>query len=189
VPPAGGTGATVGGTGALVGGAVVVPDVGADEPLDGAGVVVDSTGWLVVALGVGFLVGVAFAAGFFVAVVDSTRVDVRRVVRRGSASVTNTDLTDGLALGRGVGRGGAGGTGFGSRSSPGSGSTALDRTGPPARLTAIRPPYSMTSTPKAYASRRSIRLRRPVLSTKTGAGAGTASTSVSGMSGSTDGEF
>jgi hypothetical protein len=47
----------------------------------------------------------------------------------------------------------------------------------------------MTSTPNAYASRRSILLRRPVLSTKTGAGALTASTSVSGMSRSADGEL
>jgi hypothetical protein len=47
----------------------------------------------------------------------------------------------------------------------------------------------MTTAPNAYASRRSIRLRRPVLSTKTGAGAETAITSVSGISGSAEGEF
>jgi hypothetical protein len=44
----------------------------------------------------------------------------------------------------------------------------------------------MTITPKAYASRRSIRLRRPVLSTNTGAGDETAITSVSGMSSSAE---
>jgi hypothetical protein len=44
----------------------------------------------------------------------------------------------------------------------------------------------MTSTPNAYASRRNSRLRRPVLSTKTGAGAATAITSVSGLSGSAE---
>jgi hypothetical protein len=47
----------------------------------------------------------------------------------------------------------------------------------------------MTSTPKAYASRRSIRLRRPVLSTNTGAGAETAITSVSGTSSSAEVEL
>jgi hypothetical protein len=130
---------SAGGTGGTVGGVVVVPVVGVDELADGAGVVVDSTGWLVVALGVGVFVGVALAVGFLVTVVDSTRDDevCRVAVRRGSASVTNNDLTDGL----GLGLGGTGGLlSFGSRSRPGSGRTALDRTGPPARLTAIRPP-------------------------------------------------
>jgi hypothetical protein len=70
------------------------------------------------------------------------------------------------------------GVSFFSGSRPGSGSTALERTGPPARLTLISPPYSMTSTPKAYAIRRKNRLRRPVLSTKTGAGTSTEITSV-----------
>jgi hypothetical protein len=132
----GGTGATVGGTGALVGGAVVVPVVGVDVPVDGVGVVVDSTGWVVVAVGVGDLVGVAFVLGFLVTVVDSIRDDAACLVavRRGRASVTNNDFTgDGLGRGDGV-------LDFGSRSRPGSGRTALDRTGPPARLTAIRPP-------------------------------------------------
>jgi hypothetical protein len=40
----------------------------------------------------------------------------------------------------------------------------------------------MTITPNAYASRRSNLLRRPVVSTNTGAGAATAITSVSGIS-------
>jgi hypothetical protein len=135
----GGTGATVGGTGATVGGAVVVPVVGADVPVDGVGVVVDSTGWVVVAVGFGVLAGVALVVGFLVTVVDSIRDDAACLVavRRGSASVTNNDFTDGV--GDGLGRG-DGLLGFGSRSRPGSGRTALDRTGPPARLTAIRPP-------------------------------------------------
>jgi hypothetical protein len=47
----------------------------------------------------------------------------------------------------------------------------------------------MTSTANPYASRRSNLLRRPVLSTKTGAGADTAITSVSGISGSAKCEF
>jgi hypothetical protein len=47
----------------------------------------------------------------------------------------------------------------------------------------------MTITLKAYASRRSNLLRRPVLSTNTGAGAETAITSVSGISGSAEGDF
>jgi hypothetical protein len=135
VPPVGGTG----GTGA--GAEVVVPVAGVDELADGVGVVVDSTGWVVVALGVGFLVGVALTVGFFVTVADSTRDDVacRVEARRGSASVTNSDLTGALGLGEGLGRA-EGRLSFGSRSSPGNGRTALDRTGPPARLTAISPP-------------------------------------------------
>jgi hypothetical protein len=40
----------------------------------------------------------------------------------------------------------------------------------------------MTSTPNPYAVRRSNRLRRPVLSTNTGAGVATEITSVSGPS-------
>jgi hypothetical protein len=40
----------------------------------------------------------------------------------------------------------------------------------------------MTSAPNAYAIRRNSRLRRPVLSTNTGAGAATEITSVGGMS-------
>jgi hypothetical protein len=47
----------------------------------------------------------------------------------------------------------------------------------------------MTITLNAYASRLSNRPRRPVLSTNTGAGAGTAITSVSGTSVSAEGEF
>jgi hypothetical protein len=47
----------------------------------------------------------------------------------------------------------------------------------------------MTITLKAYASRRSNLLRRPVLSTNTGAGAETAITSVSGIWGSAEGDF
>jgi len=44
----------------------------------------------------------------------------------------------------------------------------------------------MTSAPNAYASRRSRRLRRPVLSTNTGAGAAMVITSVSGLAGSVE---
>ncbi len=40
----------------------------------------------------------------------------------------------------------------------------------------------MTSPPKPYASRRNSRLRRPVVSTNTGAGGATEITSVSGFS-------
>ncbi|MFI6075261.1 hypothetical protein ACIA5C_27245 [Actinoplanes sp. NPDC051343] len=47
----------------------------------------------------------------------------------------------------------------------------------------------MTITPNAYASRRSNLLRRPVVSTNTGAGAATAITSVSGISVSAEVEF
>jgi hypothetical protein len=69
--PVGGTGATVG---AWVGG-VVVPVAGVDELADGFGVVADSSGWLVVALGEGRLAGVGLVAAFLVTVADSSRDD------------------------------------------------------------------------------------------------------------------
>jgi hypothetical protein len=47
----------------------------------------------------------------------------------------------------------------------------------------------MTITPNAYESRRSNRLRRPVVSTNTGAAAETAITSVSGISESAEDEL
>jgi hypothetical protein len=196
VPPvvaAGGTGATVaGGFGAGAAGVVVVgvvPGVLVVGLVVGA-VVVDSTGLVVVALGVGVFDGLAFTPAFFDgALVDSSRGEVRvtAAVRRGSASVTNSAVGVWLGVGAGVGlaRGGALSS-FSAGSRPGSGRTALERTGPPARLTLIRPPYIMTRAPNAYATRRNSRLRRPVLSTNTGAGEATEITSVSGLSGSAD---
>jgi hypothetical protein len=157
------------------------------------GVVVDSVGRVVVTFGVGVAEAllVALGVGREVIFVDSSRGAIARgggaVVRRGKASVTKSAFVWVVGVGVGTGVGGGGGAGFGSlggSARPGSGSTALERTGPPARLTLIRPPYIITTAPKAYASRRSNRLRRPVLSTKTGAGADTEITSVSGMSAS-----
>jgi hypothetical protein len=157
------------------------------------GVVVDSTGLVVEVRGSGVfevagLAGTGFAFGG--TRVDSSRADEPRVmgaVRRGSASVTNSAVGAWLGVGAGVGLGRTGGlSSAAGSSSPGRGSTALERTGPPARLTLISPPYSMTSAPNAYASRRNRRLRRPVLSTNTGAGAATAITSVSGLSATAD---
>jgi hypothetical protein len=157
------------------------------------GVVVDSVGRVVVGVGVfdGLLLafGVAREGATFV---DSSRGATARgfggaVVRRGRASVTRSAFVRvvGVGVGTGVGAGCGGCLGsFGGSARPGSGRTALERTGPPARLTLIRPPYIITSTPNAYASRRNNLLRRPVLSTKTGAGAETEITSVSGMSAS-----
>jgi hypothetical protein len=158
------------------------------------GVVVDSVGRLMVTFGVGVFEALLLALGVGreVIFVDSRRGGVARgggtVVRCGKASVTKSAFVwvVGVGVGTGVGAGG-GGAGFGSlggSARPGSGNTALERTGPPARLTLISPPYIITSAPKAYASRRSNRLRRPVLSTKTGAGVDTEITSVSGMSAS-----
>jgi hypothetical protein len=188
VPVAGGAGGTgmVGGSGA--GAEDEPPSVGVDGLVVG-GVVVDSVGLLVDGFGVGFFVGLGFAAGREVTFVDSSRGSGARgavAFRRGSDSVTKSALVRSVGAGVGTGVGAGWGGAFGSfaGSSPGSGSTALDRTGPPARLTLIKPPYSMTSAPKAYARRRSNRLRRPVLSTKTGAGVDTEITSVSGMSAS-----
>ncbi len=111
-------------------------------------VVVDSTGLLVVAVGV----GLRLAVGFFVAVglaagAEVIRVDSRRGTRsrgavcRGSASVTNSAVGVWLGVGAGVGLGRPGALASAAGgSSPGSGSTALERTGPPARLTLMRPP-------------------------------------------------
>ncbi len=140
--PAGGAGATVGTlVGALVG-VVVLPVAGADGDPEPVGAVVDSTGWLVVVLGFGVLAGVD--AGFGATFVDSIRgaeVRLAGVVRRGSASDTNNDFDDWLGRGDGSGLGRAGvRLSLSSVSKPGSGSTALELTGPPARLTLIRPP-------------------------------------------------
>jgi hypothetical protein len=135
-PPVGGTGATTG----VVAGAVVAGGVVAGV------VVADSTGWVVETLGLGFFEGVGLGVTDF----DGTRVDSSRaagatvavaVRRGGSASVTSNDLGEWLALGPGIGLGRAGGlSSLSSLSRPGRGRTALERTGPPARLTLIRPP-------------------------------------------------
>jgi len=111
------------------------------------GTVVDSTGRVVagVALGVGFVVVgfvgvvrlVAGRAVEEVTLADSSRA--AEVARRGSASATNTGLADGVGVGTGVGLGFLS-SALSAGSSPGSGSTALDGTGPPTRLTQIRPP-------------------------------------------------
>jgi hypothetical protein len=184
------------GTGGAGAAGVEGPVTGGDDETGVlTGVVIDSVGLLVVTTGagvVGFLVGLVFGTGLVVTRVDSIRGAVVRgaLVRRGSASATNNAVGAWLGVGAGVGLGLAGALSSPSLSlcgsSPGNGSTALDRTGPPARLTLIRPPYIMTRAPNAYARRRSSRLRRPVVSTNTGAGGATEITSVSGMSRSTD---
>src|SRR4051794_35979904 len=107
------------------------------------GTVVDSTGRVVagVALGVGFVV-VGFVGVVGLAAEGVTFADSRRpaeVARCGSASATNTGLADGAGVGTGVGLGFLS-SASPAGSSPGSGSTALDGTGPPTRLTKIRPP-------------------------------------------------
>ncbi|NMO50298.1 hypothetical protein HH310_03705 [Actinoplanes sp. TBRC 11911] len=190
VPLAGGAGGTGFGTGAELS---PPPSPGVVGSVVG-GVLVDSVGRVVLGFGDGVFDGLllALGAGREVILVDSSRGASARgtggfVPRRGRPSVTSSALVwlVGVGVGTGVGSGCGGCFGsFGGSARPGSGSTALERTGPPARLTLIRPPYIITRTPNAYASRRSNRLRRPVLSTKTGAGAETEITSVSGMSAS-----
>jgi hypothetical protein len=111
-----------------------------------AGMVVDSSGWVVETLGLGVFEVAGLVAGDF----DGTRVDSSRaagargtaLVRRGgNASVTKSDFGERLALGSGIALGRAGGLSSSfSLSRPGRGRTALERTGPPARLTLIRPP-------------------------------------------------
>jgi hypothetical protein len=190
VPFAGGAGGTL--TGGFGAGAELSP-----PPVLGVvvgGVVVDSVGRVVVGFGAGVfeVLLLAFGVGRELVLVDSSRGAVTlgalgAVVCRGRASVTKSAFVRlvGVGVGTGAGTGCTGCFGvFGGSARPGSGRTALERTGPPARLTLIRPPYIITSAPKAYASRRSSRLRRPVLSTKTGAGVDTEITSVSGMSAS-----
>ena len=110
------------------------------------GVVVDSVGLVVVMVGVG-IVGFLSVLGLTAGVVMAIRADSSRgarspgaVVRRGRASAMNNAVGVWLGAGAGVGLGcepGLSSSVLGA--SPGSGSTALDRTGPPARLTLIKP--------------------------------------------------
>jgi hypothetical protein len=134
--PVGGCGGT-GVGGAVVGSGVVLVD-GAAE---GDGLVVDSTGREVVGPGVGEVAGGAAGVRVGVAMVRgaTARSRANGTSRRGSASVMNRSfggvLTDGS--GAGLGR-----PSTSSRRSGrlGSGRIALELTGPPARLTLIRPP-------------------------------------------------
>jgi hypothetical protein len=115
------------------------------------GVVVDSTGRVVVGPGAGVLVGVAggFVAGGLLAGavvlaggvgVTTGRSRLSGALSRGSDSLMNRVFGDVLTAGSGVGlgRASAGGSAWSGRS--GSGRIALELTGPPARLTLISPP-------------------------------------------------
>jgi hypothetical protein len=134
----GGTGTT----GALVGALLD----GVADVLAGGWVVADSTGLVVVVTGLGVVLGVRVTVGRAgLTVADSSRgAEVRGVAaRRGWATVAGWAVGWWLGLGTGAGLGGAGalvGVFSSAGSSPGNGSTALDRTGPPARLTVISPP-------------------------------------------------
>ncbi|TWG25875.1 hypothetical protein FHX34_101848 [Actinoplanes teichomyceticus] len=137
-PPAGGTGAGGGSevfVGAVVGWVVV----------DSVGLVALTDGLAVLAAGVGrllprVLAGSLVADGVGVAVADRCRTGSR--FARVTDSITGRRLgaLDGLASGAGLGRGGTGSVLASLSSTPGSGSTALDLTGPPARLTLTSPP-------------------------------------------------
>jgi hypothetical protein len=123
--------------------------VGPGDEVDG--VLVDSTGRVVVGPGAGVLVGMAggFVAGGFVAGADvvagglavaTGRSRLSGALSRGSDSLMNRVFGGVLTVGSGVGlgRASAGGSAWSGRS--GSGRIALELTGPPARLTQISPP-------------------------------------------------
>ncbi|WP_328462522.1 hypothetical protein OHA21_35460 [Actinoplanes sp. NBC_00393] len=117
---------------------------GLADGLGDAGVLVDSSGLLVE--GDGFLVADGFALADFDGLPAGREAGAlgRRPmlsVRRCSASGTNRGGA--LVVGAGVGLGlgcGSGSSRSSSSSRPGSGNTALELTGPPARLTLTSPP-------------------------------------------------
>jgi hypothetical protein len=165
-------------------------------PDDGGSVIVDSTGLdlLGVADFEGDLDGpaaglrvVAAGAGVRDGTARASRMRVTGAPCLGKTSSTGWALVR-LATGSGVGLGRAT-TASSSSSRSGSGRTALELTGPPARLTLTSPPYTMQRAPKPYATFRSMRRRRPVESTNTGEGCATTITSVSGVSTSAIGGF
>jgi hypothetical protein len=141
VPPAGGGGST-GGTGAVSSGVAVGVGDG-----DDVGVFTDSTGLVVtVGRGVG-LFGPGVALGLRFAVAAGGRGPSGRMLLvadtglPGSASVTNSERGAGVTAGAVLGAGRSTATGLSALSCrSGRGSTALELTGPPARLTLTRPP-------------------------------------------------
>jgi hypothetical protein len=148
---AGGTWVGGSGTGALL---LVLGEPDGVGDGDGFGrVVVDSTGLaLVETLGVGvFEAGLGDRIGVGEAAVGRgapARLSWVGVCRR-NASVMNCGRRAELTVGVGIGLGFASTTSLSLSCKSGNGSTTLELTGPPARLTLTSPPYSMHRAPNA----------------------------------------